>query len=104
MVTFVVVLNTFISLILFYAAWRVWQIKQRLTNIADALTTAERNSHAVLSGAPNSFTQCQQNVGKIRFAYRSLDIQVRKLKQVFGLLVFGQQTWNRYSRRISLKN
>ena len=104
MVIFVVAFNTLISLILFYAAWRIWQIKQRLSNIADALATAERSTHNVLYGAPGALSQCQQNVGKLRVAHRSLEVQIRKLKQAFSIIMLTQRIWRRYSRRILLPN
>lgn len=104
MVMFVIAFNILISLIFFYAAWRVWQIKHRLANIADALTRAERSTYGVLNGAPSSISQYQRNASKLRIAHRSLKVQVAKLRQVLGIVMFGQQVWQRYARRMVLSN
>ncbi len=104
MVTVVVIINMLISLMLFYVAWRVWQLKRRLVKIADTLTAAERSTHAVLHRAPNAIYKGQQNVHNLRQTNQALEQQIQQVRQIFRLLIFGQQVWLRYFQKFRSKS
>ena len=80
MVTVVVIINMLMSLMLFYVAWRVWQLKRRLVKIADTLTAAERSTHAVLHRAPNAIYKSQQNVQSGFAIFKSSGQNLRKVE------------------------
>ncbi len=83
-------------------AWRVRQLKKRLTRIANILVAAERSSHAVLSGAPEAIYMSQQNIHDLRQKDQPSRLQIQRLRQIFSLLAHGQQVWRRYFLRSQL--
>jgi hypothetical protein len=95
MVTLVVVINTLISLLLFYVAWRVCKFKQQLSIIADTLTNYESCSHKFLYTAPEKIYFVQQNIHNLRQGNQSLELQIQQLRQIISLLFFGRQIWQR---------
>ncbi len=99
MVMVVVVINLAIAVILLYLAWQLWQLRQRLANVANTLIAAERSTHAVLRGAPESISLGQQGIYRLRQGNKPLQLQLQQVRQVLSLVVFGQQAWRRFSRR-----
>jgi hypothetical protein len=91
MVTVIVVLNVLISLLCLYAAWKVWNLRRVLAAAADAVTLAERNTYALLHGAPKNISQGQLGVHGLRERYQQLEQQLRKVQQVLTLLVLVQR-------------
>ena len=102
MVTVVVVINLAIALILFYLAWQLWQLRQRLANVANSLIAAERSTHAVLRGAPASISLGQQGIHRLRQGNKPLQLQLQQVRQVLSLVALGQQSWRRFYRRTPL--
>ena len=95
MVIAVVVINTLISWILLYAAWRIWKLKQRIGQIADRLAAYERCSHAVLYKAPENIYTSEQNLVHLRQKTQALQRQIQQVRQILNLLVVGRQIWRR---------
>jgi len=100
MVTFIVIINTLISLVLFYVAWQVWRLKRWLAKFADTLIAAELSTYAVLHEAPEAIYRGQQNIHNLRQRNQLLELQIQQLRQIFSLLAMGQQVWLRYFRRL----
>ncbi|MFN6535475.1 MAG: hypothetical protein RM021_003775 [Nostoc sp. EkiNYC01] len=99
MVILVVIINTFISLILLYCAWQVWQLKQRLACIADSLTAYEICTHGTLDKAPENIYLSQQNISNLRQRNQALQIQIQQVQQIISLILLGRQIWQRYFLR-----
>ena len=97
----VLVINLLISLFCLYSAWQIWQLRRTLANVADALTLYERDTHAVLYGAPPAILQGQKGTHALRQQYQRLTMQLQKVQQVLALVSFGQGVWRstRRSRR-----
>jgi hypothetical protein len=100
MVTIVVLINTMISLLLLYVAWRIWQLRRWLANIANIFIAADRSSYAVLHEAPKAIYKRQENIYKTRLLNQTLQLQIQQLRQIFGLLLLGQQLWRRYFHQL----
>lgn len=98
MVTIVVVINTLISLMLLYAAWQVWKLKQKLRIVADRLAAYERCSHAVLYAVPEKIYTTQQNIYNLRQGNQNLEVQIQQVRQIISLLFLGRQVWRRSFR------
>ncbi|MBD2201386.1 hypothetical protein H6G33_02050 [Calothrix sp. FACHB-1219] len=96
MVTLVVVINTLISFLLFYIAWRVWKFKRILRLISDTLTNYEKCSHALLYTAPEKIYCLQQNIHHLRQGNQRLELQIQQIRQIMSLLILGRQIWQRY--------
>ncbi|MBD2728734.1 hypothetical protein H6G96_21010 [Nostoc sp. FACHB-892] len=102
MVILVILVNTLISLILLYVAWRMWQLKQQLAYIADWLTAYESCTHIALNKAPENIYISQDNIYKLRQKNQVLQMQILQVQQIISLLLLGQQIWQRYFRRLDL--
>ncbi|MEH2160050.1 MAG: hypothetical protein V7K38_03165 [Nostoc sp.] len=102
MVILVILVNTLISLMLFYVAWRVWQLKQQLAYIADRLTIYETCTDAALNKAPENIYLSQENIYNLRQKNQALQIQIQQVRQIISLLLQGQKIWRRYFRRLEL--
>ncbi|MEJ1935080.1 hypothetical protein WDZ92_33195 [Nostoc sp. NIES-2111] len=99
MVTIVVVINIFISLMLLYVALRVWQLKKQIVLISDRLLDCERCSHELLYQAPTNINLAQQNIQNLRQSKQGLQMQIQQVRQIISLLLLGQRTWGRYISR-----
>lgn len=95
MVTFVIVINTLISCLLFYIAWRIWTFKKILRLMTDTLTNYEKCSNAILYTAPEKIYFLQQNIYNLRQGNQRLELQIQQLRQIISLLIFGRQIWQR---------
>ncbi|MEH2436279.1 MAG: hypothetical protein V7K25_18865 [Nostoc sp.] len=104
MVILVILINTLISLILLYVAWRVWQLKQQLAYIADSLTAYEICTHAALNKAPENIYLSQESIYNLRQKNQVLQMQIQQVRQIISLLLLGQQIWQRYFRRLELRS
>ncbi|WP_414549053.1 hypothetical protein [Anabaena sp. CCY 0017] len=93
MVTTVVVINTLISLVLLYIAWRVWKLKQWIGRIADKLNAYERHSHGVLYKAPENIGISQQKIHSLRQGNEKLQVQIQQVRQIISLLLLGKRFW-----------
>jgi hypothetical protein len=102
MVALVVIINILISLILLYIARQVWKLKQRLANMANRLTALERCTHAVLDKAPSNTSRRQQNIQNLRQGNQSIQAQIQQVRQIFSLLLVGQQIQRRYFVKLGL--
>ncbi|MBD2360073.1 MULTISPECIES: hypothetical protein [unclassified Anabaena] len=100
MVTVVVVMNTLISLMLLYVAWRVWQLKQKIAFIGDRLTEYERCTHDLLYKAPENIYLGQNSIQQLRQSNQVLQLQIQQIRQIISILLLGRQTWRRYFRKM----
>ncbi len=98
MVITVCVINVVLAAIAFYAAWQIWQLRQTLSNVADVLLDAERSTHEVLCDAPEAIAIGQVGTYQLREKCKQLDGQLRKVRQIIGLLGLGQQILKRTQR------
>ncbi|WP_414542346.1 hypothetical protein [Nostoc sp. CCY0012] len=102
MVTTVVVINTFISLILLFAAWQMWKLKGRIGRIADKLSAYERAAHAALYTAPERIDISQQKIHNLRQGNQGIQLQILQVRQIISLLLFGRRFWVRPFGRAGL--
>lgn len=98
MVTVVLIFNLLMALLCGYVAWRVWQLRNALAKIADALTVAEQTTHEILWDAPQGIAQQQIRTYQLRQDYTRLILQLQKTQQVLALLGLGQLVLRRYQR------
>lgn len=103
MVTVVVVINFLLALILFYAAWQVWQLRKLLARITNTLIAVEQSSHTVLKGAPKAIYTGKQGIHQLRQGREPLQLKLQRVRQVLTLFGLGQQVWRQFWRRFLLK-
>lgn len=96
MVTFVVIINTIISLILFSAANKLWRIRKQLAIVADCFVTIERSTHKLLCKAPNAIYLGKDNISNLRYENQLLKLRIQQLQQIISLISLGRQIWCRY--------
>jgi predicted PurR-regulated permease PerM len=99
MVAIVVVINTLISLLLLYVAWRVWKLKEKIRQIADKLTAYEHSTQAKLAPAPEKIYPSQQNIHNLRQKNQKLKLKIRQIQQIVSLMLLGRNIWRRQHGR-----
>lgn len=95
MVTVVVVINLALALMLFYVAWRVWQLRLRLERWAGKIAASERKLNAVLPKAPEAISAGRLTIHQLRQSNKPLDVKLLRVQQVLALFNIGQQIWQR---------
>lgn len=98
----VVVVNVLLALFCFYVAWQVWQLRRALSQAADALLAAEKNTHNVLYGAPQAILGGQVGTRQLRQQYQQLKPKYQQVRQALTLLSLGNTILRgRFARSIS---
>ncbi|MEO0488246.1 MAG: hypothetical protein AAFZ49_01650 [Cyanobacteria bacterium J06659_2] len=99
LILFVVGLNLVLALACCYTAWRIWQLRRKLANVADTLTRWEYSTHRVLKDAPDNILKAQTGTTQARAQYQTLMLRLQRLRQILVLIGVGQQLWSRQVRR-----
>lgn len=100
MVAVIIVINLLIATVCWYVAWRVWKLRSALSKAADALISAERATHSVLSGAPRGIGKGETGVRQLRQQYRLLEVKLLRVQQILKLLGLGQLVWQWYGKNL----
>jgi hypothetical protein len=100
MVTVVIVLNLLIATGCLYVAWQVWKLRSALSKASDALVSAERATHSVLSGAPQGIGRGETGVYHLRQQYQQLEVKLLRVQQILKLLGLGQLVWQWYGKKL----
>jgi hypothetical protein len=95
MVTVVVIINLLLALLCLYGAWYLWLLRRAFAQAAEALSMAERNTHAALYGAPPAIIQGQIGVQQLRVQYHQLGPKLRQAQQALAVLGWSQSLWQR---------
>ena len=96
MVTFVVIINIIISLILFSVANKLCRIRKRLAILADCFVVIEISIHNLLCKAPNAIYSGSHKISNLRKKKQLLQLQIQQLQQIISLVFLGRQMWRRY--------
>lgn len=100
MVKFVIGLNILISLLGFYAAWRLGQWRKKLSRAADELTAWSHLANTLWQapGLTEQVLRGQQGVNRWRQQYSQMQLLLRQLQQLLkwaGLVPAGLRLWQR---------
>ncbi len=98
MLVAVIIINVFISLVCFYIAWKIWQMRRKIALCEARITALDRCSTNVLAKSPNFFARKQQGAHQLRRNYQQLELQLQQLQQLLGLLGLGRMLWRRRDR------
>lgn len=101
MITLIIVINIGIALLCGYMAWQIWQVRNTLAEVADAVLEWEHNTHAGLDPTvtPANILQGQQGIAQTRQSYAQLQQQVQQLQRLMSLLGGSVQVLRSLSRR-----
>lgn len=104
MVTAIVSINILIALLGFYMAWRVWQMGQALTQVANRLGQWEQQTQQALQAdqTPVLILRGRQNTAQLRQQYAHLQSQLQKIRQVVYLV--GLVPWLTRSLRPGIRS
>jgi hypothetical protein len=92
MLTVVLTFNLLIAGFCWYLVWQVWQLRQTLAQIADALTVAEHYTHTIQE-APAAVLQGHSKITQLRRQYQQVLIRMQQVQQIIMLLQLGQVWW-----------
>jgi hypothetical protein len=100
-ITLIIVVNIGIALLCGYVAWQVWQVRNTLAEVADAVLEWEHNTHVSLDPTvtPATIFQSQQGIAAIRQSYAQLQRQVQQLQRLIALFGGGVQVLRSLRRR-----
>lgn len=96
MVTFVVIINIIISLILFSAANKICRIRKQLRILADCFVAIEISTHNLLCEAPDAIYLGHHKISNLRKKKQLLQLRIQQLQQIISLIFLGKQMWRRY--------
>ncbi len=96
MVTFVVIINTIISLILFGAANKIWLMKKKLTIVADCFVAIEISTGKLLNKTPHTICLGKDRISNLRYKHQLLQLRIQQFQQIISLIFLGRQMWRRY--------
>ena len=93
MLTFVVIFNLLITLLNLWIIWKIFQMRQVLRRITEALAHIEQRVHAVLYPAPELILRGQTGTHYLRERYLVLGQQLQQLNKILSLLRLGFTLW-----------
>jgi hypothetical protein len=85
-VNLVVAINLLLALGGLYLATWLWQLRRSLAQVSQTLDEAERNTYNALHGAPEAIAQGQIGTRELRQQLQRSGSQLRRLRQVVGLI------------------
>ncbi|MER3435092.1 MAG: hypothetical protein C4288_17155 [Leptolyngbya sp. ERB_1_1] len=90
MLTGVIILNLLLALYGFRLTWQIWNLRRTFSRAADALIVAERNTHNLLNGAPESIERKELTVRQLRQNYRQLEPKLQQAQKALALIGIGR--------------
>jgi len=93
MITTVILINCLISLVCFYTAWKLWQIRQVLSLTTKVVTAWERNTHNTLALSPDAILNGKLCIQQLRENYQHLEPQLQQLQRMLALVSLLQLVW-----------
>ncbi|MDY6783618.1 MAG: hypothetical protein SW833_13930 [Cyanobacteriota bacterium] len=103
MATGVILINICVAAFNFYLAWKLWKLRGAIATVSEMLVVAERNTHAVLSRAPQFVLTRQQGTRVLRQRYRHTQLQLQQVQQILALFLllsnFGRSIFRPKTQR-----
>ncbi len=97
----VIVLNLLLALYGFYLTRQLWNLRRTFSQAADALMVAERNTHNLLSGAPQGIERRELSVRQFHQNYRQLEPKLQQAQKALALIGIGRSLL--FNPRLSLR-
>jgi hypothetical protein len=91
----VIITNLIISVINFYLAWKVWQIRSSMLKITQKLTLLEKNLQYTLVYAPLVISQGKNKTELMSLNYRRLQKLLDTIGKIWLLWQLSSRTWPR---------
>lgn len=99
MLIVIIATNLLISLACFYVARLMWRYRLVIEGLERRILNMERQTHSVLSVAPQFVMTGQRGSELLRQRYDQLQGQLRQLEQGVALVSLGLRLWNFPRRR-----
>lgn len=87
MATGVILINVMVAAFNFYLAWKLWKLRGAIARFAEMLVVAERNTHRVLSRAPQFVLTRRQGTRNLRQRYRYTQRQLQQVRQILAVFL-----------------
>ncbi len=87
----ILIFNFLLAIMCFTIAWQLGLWRKALAQTADTLLEAERATHEMLNEAPESILVGQVETHRLRQSYRQLEVQLRRMQQLLGILSWSRQ-------------
>lgn len=96
MIVFIIVLNLCITVINFYLAVKIWQLRRWLIWATKTLIDCEGSIQALLFFGQIILYQKQKNINDLRQRYQLLQLQWQRIKQILFLLNLTVRLWRKF--------
>lgn len=95
MIIFVIVVNLCITVVNFYLAVKIWQLRRWLICSSKTLVDCEHSIQNLLYFGTFISLQKQKNINDLRQRYQLLQLQWQKIRQILFLLNLAIRLWRR---------
>jgi hypothetical protein len=97
MIVFVILVNLCITLVNFYLAIKIWQLRRWLICSNRTLVDCEHSIQNILYFGTAILVQKQRNINDLRQRYQLLQLQWQRIKQILFLLNLTVRLWRKFS-------
>jgi hypothetical protein len=94
MIVFVIVVNLCITVVNFYLAVKIWQLRRWLICATKTSIDCERSIQDLLYFGQTILARKQKNINDLRQGYQLLQSQWQKIKQIVFLLNLLVRLWH----------
>lgn len=96
MIVFIIVVNLCITVVNFYLAVKIWQLRQWLIWATKTLIYCEGSIQDLLFFGQIILYQKQKNINDLRQRYQLLQLQWHRIKQILFLLNLMVRLWRKF--------
>lgn len=81
-----IITSLLLTVINIYLIIKIWQLKRKMTKVADDLVDYESSTKFLLTNATQIFNRQQVNIEHVRQKYELLQLRWQKIRQIITLL------------------
>ncbi len=96
MIVFVILVNLCITVVNFYLAVKIWQLRRWLICFNKSLVDCENSIQNILYFGTAILSQKQKNINNLRQRYQLLQLQWQKIRQILFLLNLTVRLWRKF--------
>jgi hypothetical protein len=96
MIVFIIVVNLCITVVNFYLAVKIWQLRRWLICETKTLIDCERSIQDLLYFGQTILDRQQKKISDLRQRYQLLQLQWQRIKQILFLLNLTVRLWRKF--------
>ncbi|MBE9167515.1 hypothetical protein IQ238_08280 [Pleurocapsales cyanobacterium LEGE 06147] len=96
MIVFVIVVNLCITVVNFYLAVKIWQLRRWLICATKTLIDCEYSIQTLFYSGQTILDRKQKNINQLRQRYQILQLQWQRIRQILFLLNLTVRLWRKF--------